>query len=138
MSVAILLITHGEIGQAIHQAAVSVIGSSPLRTACMSITMETTPEEAFRQAQQHIERLNTGSGVLVLTDMYGATPSNIACTIQDTDIAIISGLNLPMLIRVMNYPSLPLQELAEKAITGGKEGVIYFHCGEIEDVTQEN
>lgn len=138
MSVAILLITHGDIGQAIHQAAVSVIGSSPLRTACMSITMDTATEEALRQARQHILSLNTGSGVLILTDMYGATPSNIACTIDDADIAIVSGLNLPMLIRVLNYPSLPLQQLAEKAVTGGKEGVIYFYCGDIEDVTQGN
>lgn len=138
MSVAILLITHGEVGQAIHQAAISVIGSSPLRTTCLSITQSMTPEEALRQTQEKIQALNTGSGVLILTDMYGATPSNIACARQDADIAIVSGLNLPMLIRVMNYPSLPLAQLAEKAITGGKEGVIYFHCGEIDDAAQRS
>ena len=138
MSVAVLLVTHGEVGQAIHQAAVSVIGSSPLRTACLAVNQNMSTEEALKRAQHEIQTLNTGSGVLILTDMYGATPSNIACARQDADIAIVSGLNLPMLIRVLNYPSLSLQELAEKAVTGGKEGVIYFHRGVIDNAAQGN
>lgn len=73
-------------------------------------------------------KLDQGQGILILTDMFGSTPSNIACAVSDrNDIRIVSGLNLPMLIRVLNYPSLSLEELELKAISGGQEGVVRCH-----------
>jgi len=69
--------------------------------------------------------VNDGSGVLVLTDMYGSTPSNIANSFkQQTDIQVIAGVNLPMFIRILNYPDLSLSEMTEKALSGGHDGII--------------
>ena len=77
---------------------------------------------------QTLHEIDQGDGTLILTDMYGSTPSNIACGASERhDIRIISGLNLPMLIRVLNYPHLNLNELEQKAITGGQDGVISCH-----------
>jgi PTS system mannose-specific IIA component len=138
MSIALLLVTHGDIGKAIHDAAVSVIGSSPLRTQYLSINQGCRPEEMLNTAKAMISKLDTGDGVLILTDMYGSTPSNIACALQDRNVAVIAGLNLPMLIRILNYPNLPLSRLVNKAVSGGQEGVIFFHPTSSSDVAQGN
>lgn len=124
MSVGLLLITHGDIGTSVHNAAMSVIGCSPLRTEIISVRNEDDPEALISLARKTVERLDTGSGVLVLTDMYGSTPSNIACALKQYPVAILSGLNLPMLIRIMNYPTATLTELADKAINAGTEGIL--------------
>lgn len=138
MSVALLLITHNDIGKTIHNAAVSVIGSSPLRTQFLSVDINCKPDDMFLQAQQQVTMLDTGDGVLILTDMYGSTPSNIACAMQTLHVAVVTGLNLPMLIRVLNYPNLPLNQLATKAVSGGQDGVIFFHPVSNADVAQGN
>jgi len=67
-------------------------------------------------------------GVLLLTDIYGATPSNIAMRFQDDEakVMVVSGINLPMLVRVLNYPDLNINQLQEKALSGGRDGV--FRC----------
>jgi PTS system ascorbate-specific IIA component len=126
MSVGLLMVTHGSIGQSLHDTAVTVIGSSPLRTRVVSVGFGHDLEKTIAQLGDTITELDTGSGVLVLTDMYGATPSNVICQLHDTNLAIVSGLNLPMLIRIMNYPTLSLNELVEKAISGGREGIMYY------------
>lgn len=124
MSVGLLLITHGEIGQALHKAAISVIGCSPLRTEIIAVHENDDPEAMISQAVHRAQQLDTGAGVLVLTDMYGSTPSNIACALKNYQVAILSGINLPMLIRIMNYPTATLAELADKAINAGTEGIV--------------
>ena len=136
MSVALLLITHSDIGKTVHDAAVSVIGSSPLRTQFLSVNANSKPDEMISNAQALVASLDTGSGVLILTDMFGSTPSNIACALQNKNVAIIAGLNLPMLIRILNYPNLTLPQLANKAVSGGQEGVIFFHPASNPDVAQ--
>jgi PTS system ascorbate-specific IIA component len=69
--------------------------------------------------------MDQGQGVLVLTDIFGSTPSNIAASLaEDGRIAVVAGLNLPMLVRVLNYPEDPLEGLTEKAIVGGNRGIL--------------
>ena len=77
------------------------------------------------QAQGMVQELDRGDGVLVLTDMYGSTPSNIAAGLQkEGKVSVVAGINLPMLIRVLNYPFLDLAALAEKALSGGRDGIL--------------
>ena len=72
-----------------------------------------------------VMELDTGDGVLVLTDVCGATPSNIACRLVSLGrVMVVSGLNLPMLMRILNYPNLSLEELAERAVSGGRQGIM--------------
>ena len=125
MKVGILLITHGNIGAVLLQSATEVLGVCPLSTTTLSAASGCDPERILEHARTAARKLDSGDGVLVLTDMYGATPSNIACRLRDTHaVRVVSGLNLPMLIRVLNYPYLDLDDLMHKAVTGGRDGIL--------------
>jgi len=122
--VGLLIITHNNVGAALFDAATSVLGSCPLPYEILSVAKNSDPEKRLQKAQKYMEKLNQSGGVLVITDMYGSTPSNIACKLAADNVKIITGINLPMLVRVMNYPSLPLDKLTHKAVSGGQNGVI--------------
>ena len=124
MSVAILIITHSNIGQSLFDAVTSVMGTCPLPTKLLPVSLDSEPDTLVARANELIKELDQGQGVLVLTDMYGSTPSNIACKLMNGQVRVVAGINLPMLVRVMNYPNLDLTQLANKALTGGLEGVI--------------
>lgn len=125
MNVGILLITHGEVGAAVLQAAVDVLGICPLSTCTLAAPVDCDRDKIAAEARRAVDELDSGAGVLVLTDLYGSTPSNIACTLDTlTNVRVVAGLNLPMLIRILNYPDLDLDELRHKAVTGGRDGVV--------------
>ena len=123
MSVGLLIISHEEIGRALIQTVIQTIGSSPLPVEILSVPKECYPEALAEHARKAAASLDHDAGVLVLTDMYGATPSNIALRLTGAKVRIVTGLNLPMLMRVLNYSQLGLDQLAEKAVSGGREGV---------------
>lgn len=126
MSVGILLVTHSGIGNALLNVAYNTFGNLPLPITQLSVSRDPDPELMVTKAAYLVKKLDAGQGVLIATDMYGSTPSNIAQNLQNLGypIRIVSGLNLPMLFRILNYPFLSLEELVEKAVSGGKEGVI--------------
>jgi mannose PTS system EIIA component len=123
MSVGLLIISHEEIGRALIQTVIQTLGSSPLPVEILSVPKECYPEALAEHARKAAASLDHDAGVLVLTDMYGATPSNIALRLAGAKVRIVTGLNLPMLMRVLNYSQLGLDQLAEKAVSGGREGV---------------
>jgi mannose PTS system EIIA component len=127
MSVGLLIITHERIASAIVDTAIGMLGSSPLPVKVLTAAGDCDPDRLRTEALAGIESLDQGDGVLVVTDIYGSTPSNVACSLVDgRRVLAVSGVNLPMLVRVMNYSTLPLTELAEKAVSGGRDGV--FAC----------
>ncbi len=124
MAVGLLLITHDRIGKSLLSVSKSMLGQQTIKTDTLSVPDKCDIEKITRRAMAKRNKLDQGDGVLILTDLYGATPCNIARQISDDDKAIIvSGVNLPMLIRVMNYAHLALPKLAEKAISGGHNGI---------------
>ena len=129
MSVGLLILTHNNIGQILYDTAIAVIGSASLPTRILAASMDCNTDEILKQLRITLQKLNTGQGVLILTDMYGATPSNIASELLDPSRVLVSGINLPMLVRVMNYPDLDLNDLAEKAISGGQDGILALTAG---------
>lgn len=126
MKVGLLIVTHGRIGEALLETATNMLGLCPLRAEVLGIRQDCEPQEVLQQARGLIEQLNEGAGVLVLTDMYGSTPSNIAGALGGRGVSVIAGVNLPMLVRVLNYPQLGLAEIAGKAVSGGHDGVLSF------------
>ncbi len=125
MSVGVLIISHDGIGAALFGTATFMVKHNPLRVKLLAANRESEPEELYETAILLIRELNDGDGVLVLTDLFGSTPSNIAQRLQEHEnINIVSGLNLSMLIRLFNYADLNLIEMAEKAYSGGIEGII--------------
>ena len=125
MSISLLLITHNDIGASLLKTAEQMLGLCPLQTRTLPITNDSDPDKLRQTAMALVEELDEGDGVLVLTDMYGATPSNIACALQQEQrVAVVAGLNLPMLVRVLNYPRLDLATSAEMAVSGGHIGIM--------------
>lgn len=123
--IAVLLITHDQVGRALVDTAVTTLGFCPLAAAVLTVSRNDDPDILFCNATQMATSLDQGDGVLVLTDMYGSTPSNIACRLATERIRVVAGVNLPMLIRVLNYSYLSLDELANKAISGGHDGILF-------------
>lgn len=131
MSVGLLVITHSGIGKALLSTAESMLGFCPLQVTLVEVSGTCEPDEIYAQAVEACGRLDQGQGVLVLTDMFGSTPSNIASRLVDrVAIQAVAGISLPMLVRVLNYPTLNLYELVNKAITGGHDGILLCDSGE--------
>jgi mannose PTS system EIIA component len=126
MSVGLLVITHGRIGEELLATATSVLGFCPLQTAHLEVSQKADPEKLLQEAQRLCDRLDRGQGVLVLTDMFGSTPSNVANRLLDhPQVQVVAGINLPMLVRVLNYPALNLYEMVNKALSGGHDGILF-------------
>ena len=129
MTIGVLLISHQPIGQALLDVSKRALSACPLATHVLDVPLDCEPDEIVSQAESLIRELDTGDGVLVLTDLCGSTPSNIACRLHARKgINVVAGLNLPMLMRVLNYPELELDELTERAIDGGRQGVMLMPC----------
>ncbi|MGH8542249.1 MAG: PTS sugar transporter subunit IIA [Gammaproteobacteria bacterium] len=125
MSVGILIIGHANVGESLRDNAVKTFGAQPLPLAVVSIGRDCEPERAHAQASAMIQALDQGDGVLVLTDICGATPCNIATRLLvEGRVKIVTGVNLPMLLRVLNYADLGLERLVDKAISGGRDGIV--------------
>ncbi|MDR2011840.1 MAG: PTS sugar transporter subunit IIA [Rhodanobacter sp.] len=126
MTVGVLLMTHESMGAALVNAARHVLGRFPLPIDVQEVAADADPDQMLRAAATHARELDRGDGVLVLSDLYGATPCNIAKRLPDLGVRMhcVSGLNLPMLLRVFNYPEQSLDELAQTAVNGGRSGIV--------------
>ena len=123
MKVGILIITHSDIGKQLLLTATSVFGKNPFQVELLSVDNYDQPNDVRELAEKYVKFLDNGSGVLVMTDIIGTTPSNIASSIIHKNIRVVAGLNLSMLLNVFNYPEDTLDTLTDKAIKGGIEGV---------------
>jgi PTS system mannose-specific IIA component len=124
MSVGVLLVTHGKLGHLLLETMTDMLGPLPLETDVLEVRRVQATDVLLRQGARMIERLDKGSGVLLLTDAYGSTPANIANQLGvDTPTLVVAGVNLPMLVRVFNYPALALDAMARAAVEGGQKGI---------------
>jgi len=130
MSVGVLLLTHEGMGATLIATARQILGRVPLSVDTYDIPLDADVAVTLRAAAHRARALDSGSGVLVLTDLYGATPSNIAEKLVGlgVDVHRVSGLNLPMLLRVLNYPEQTLVQLAQTAASGGRAGIYIDHA----------
>ena len=120
-----LLITHGSLGEAMLANAAHVLDGVPPNAAAMNIAPTDRVDDRLREARNLAATLNDGDGVLVLTDIFGATPANIAgCLLNSANIEGIAGVNLPMLVKALAYRTLPLAQVVAKALDGGAQGQI--------------
>jgi PTS system mannose-specific IIA component len=127
--VGILLITHGALGEALLRAAAHTLGRQPERTEHLGVTAADAPEALLARSREALARVDDGSGVLVLTDMFGATPANVAAKLlRDGKVEGLSGANLPMLVRALAHRDEPLAEVVGKARAGGTDGVVYMNA----------
>ena len=123
MKVGILLVTHSDIGKQLLLTATSVFGKNPFQVELLSVDNYDQPNDVKELAEKYVKFLDNGAGVLVLTDIIGTTPSNIASSINHDRIKVVAGLNLSMILNVFNYPENSLDQLSIKALEGGIQGV---------------
>ncbi|MEA9555295.1 PTS fructose IIA subunit family protein [Xanthomonas nasturtii] len=126
MACGILLITHPGIGTALLNVATGLLRQLPLKTEAFDVPFDADLDALLPQASTAMRRVDSGDGVLVMTDLYGASPSNLASRLAKlgTPVRRVSALSLPMLLRVMNYPEQSLQELPATAAAGTRNGAI--------------
>ena len=122
--IGILIVSHGAFGESLIHSASHVLGKRPLFLRQVGVTVHDDPDAILPVAEDLIRFLDQGQGVLVLTDIYGATPSNIATRLlKPGKVEGLSGVNLPMLIRALTYRDETLETLIEKAGSGATDGV---------------
>ena len=123
--IGILIISHGTLGESLIHCASHVLNKRPPRLKQLGITAQDDPTLLLPQARTLVRELDDDSGVLILSDMYGGTPSNMASKlVMPGRVEAVAGVNLPMLIRVLTYRDRDLQTIVTKAISGGCEGVV--------------
>lgn len=122
--VSILIVAHEGIGEALLGIAEKVLDTCFAQVEVFPIPLSYDLSHHEADLHRAIERLDEGDGVLMLADLIGASPCNLAAAELDLNVRLVSGLNLSMLLKVLNNRRLGLDALAERALCGGREGVM--------------
>jgi PTS system ascorbate-specific IIA component len=126
--VGVLIVSHGAIGRSILESARHILNAAPLQVATLGVSRDDDPDDLVLRARRMIKDLDAGDGVLVLTDIFGATPGNvIARLLADGRVEGVSGVSLPMLLRVLSARNGSLKSAVARAISGGAEGVVHMN-----------
>ena len=129
--IGILLITHGELGKSLIECATHVLGDKPKFLDSLTIENECAHDNMYKEISEKINRLDQGKGVLILTDIFGATPCNIITkVIKPGRVNAIAGVNLSMLIRSISYRHESFDTLIAKAIEGAQDGIIHIQSNQ--------
>ncbi|NHQ86044.1 PTS fructose transporter subunit IIA [Iodobacter sp. HSC-16F04] len=132
--VGIIIVTHVSLGEALVSCAQHIMARDLPNLLQLSVSKADEPDDVVRRANEMISQLDDGSGVLLLTDIYGGTPSNVAQRlVRAGKVEAIAGVNLPMLVRTLSYSHQALEVVVSKAITGGLEGVLYMLPGSAQE-----
>jgi PTS system ascorbate-specific IIA component len=125
--VGILLVTHNTLGDSFVDCIRHVLGEVPYNLKVLSVLAGDEPQQKVAEGHALIKELDQGGGVLILADVFGATPSNVGRQLCRTEhVKGVAGLNLPMLLRVVCSPGKDLAQLAEIAIEGGRECIVHM------------
>ncbi|MHB1941735.1 MAG: PTS sugar transporter subunit IIA [Acidiferrobacteraceae bacterium] len=123
--IGILILAQKDIGTGLVRAVEHVLGSCPPYLAAFPVNYDQPPEQLAVAMEHEVAKMDSGDGVLILADIYGATHINVACRILSHGrVELVAGVNLPMVIRVLNYRSLKMHDLIDKALKGGTEGIL--------------
>ena len=123
--IGLLLVTHGTYGEALVQNVCHVLNKRPPRLLQLGVAAQDDPLDILPLARSLLEQVDAGEGVLVLTDIYGATPANVALKLlRPGHVEGVAGVNLPMLLRAVTYREIGMETLLTKAIGGARDGVL--------------
>ena len=123
--IGLFLITHTTYGESLIQCACHVLNKRPAQLAQLGVALQDDPLDLLPLAREMIKLVDTGDGVLIMSDVYGATPSNVAMKLlQPGRIEGLAGVNLPMLLRALTYRDKDMETLVTRATTGGRDGIV--------------
>jgi PTS system ascorbate-specific IIA component len=123
--IGLFLITHTSYGESLIQCACHVLNRRPPQIVQLGVAAQDDPLDLLPLAQNLLQMVDSGSGVLVMTDIYGATPSNIAMKLLEPGrVEGLAGVNLPMLLRALTYRDKDMETLLARATSGGRDGIL--------------
>ncbi|MEY2633468.1 MAG: hypothetical protein RIR00_2122 [Pseudomonadota bacterium] len=123
--IGILLVTHGNYGEALVQNAIHVLNVRPPQLLQLGVASQEDPLDLLPLARDMLRRVDSGEGVLVLTDIYGATPANVAMKLLEPGrVEGVAGVNLPMLMRALTYREKGMEIMLTRSLSGGRDGVL--------------
>ena len=126
--IGVLIVTHGEIGRTLLDSATQILGGAQPQSGTLAVWRQDDPDELLARARELVAGLDAGDGVLVLTDLFGATPGNVVTRLlADGRVEGVSGVSLPMLLRVLTGRNGSLRGAVERAVSGGSEGVVHMN-----------
>ena len=135
--IGILIVAHGTLGDSLAGAVTHVLGSRPPQLETLRVSATDDPLQLLPKARELVTALDAGDGVLIFSDIYGATPSNLAVKlIVPGRIEAIAGVNLPMLVRAFTYRDKGMDTMIKKAISGGCDGVLHVEVDPIYAATR--
>ncbi len=121
--IGILIVTHFDLGKKLLEVAESMMGKQQF---CASVSIDLNQDSAalVSKIREALEEVDLGEGVLILTDMFGGSPTNLSLSLLgEKDIEVVTGVNLPMILGILSSRELPLKELAAKAKSYGRQGI---------------
>lgn len=122
--IGIMVVSHEPLGTALIRCTRHIFGRLPPQLAALDVIPDENTDEACAAARELVLRINDGSGVLVLTDVYGATPSRIASSLAEPmRVEVVAGVNLPMLCKAIGNRRLPLDELMQRLVESGRNAI---------------
>lgn len=125
--IGVFLLTHASLGEALIQCTCHVLNKRPLQVLQLGVSAQDDPLDLLPLARRMCDLVDGGTGVLILTDVFGATPANIAQKLRESGRReVIAGVNLPMLLRVLTYREKDMQTLIQRAVGGGRDGVVHI------------
>lgn len=125
VQVGIVIVTHVDYGAALLRAAEHILGPV-LDCATLQVDINNEVSDTVARLKDAAKRLDSGLGVLVLTDMFGGTPTNLSLSLLGQDglnIEVLTGVNLPMLLKILANREKGLEELSETACAAGRDGI---------------
>ncbi|VVE07144.1 PTS sugar transporter subunit IIA [Pandoraea soli] len=125
----ILIIAHAPLASALRECVSHIYGGCPAHVGAIDVVPDQDTAALVVTARERLAQLQEENGVLVLTDLFGATPSNVAAQLVDPKVRVLSGVNLSMLIKAVCYRSVPLDTLVEKVLSGGSKGILEVGAG---------
>jgi len=130
--IGLLIVTHGEIGTSLLESASQILGQRPSQVATLSVWRQDDPDDTVLRAREMMDQIDAGDGVLILTDIFGATPGNVVSKLlADGRVEGVSGVSLPMLLRVLTGRNggapVSLPVLVQRAMSGGADGLVHMN-----------
>lgn len=123
--IGILLITHGSFGEALVQNACHVLNKRPPFLNQLGVSAQDDPLDLLPLGREMVKLVDNGRGVLILTDIYGASPANLALKLLEPGrVEAVTGASLPMLMRALTYRDKSMETVIAKAISGARDGVL--------------
>jgi PTS system ascorbate-specific IIA component len=125
--IGILIVAHDGLGDSLVDAVTHVLGARPPQFAVFPVAATDDPLALLPKARAAVTALDTGEGVAILSDIYGATPCNLAAKLAIAgQVEVIAGVSLPMLVRAFTYRTKGMETFVKKAVSGGCEGVLHL------------